>query len=144
MDSDASFSSTDLDPLYMRPREDYQPPSDTGSGTIHIWTDEEEYLTERRERLDELSTEASASIGGSEMASSDDLFATDLSSLVDDADADDEHRYAGIDENNKMLNDGYSPIVVIVVIAAVVVARICLLYRMLCMCIPKSKQHSFE
>ncbi|KAJ8659506.1 hypothetical protein O0I10_004871 [Lichtheimia ornata] len=91
MDSDASFSSTDLDPLYMRPREDYQPPSDTGSGTIHIWTDEEEYLTERRERLDELSTEASASIGGSEMASSDDLFATDLSSLVDDADADDEH-----------------------------------------------------
>ncbi|CDH52854.1 predicted protein [Lichtheimia corymbifera JMRC:FSU:9682] len=74
----------------MRPRDDYQPPSDASSNTIHIFTDEEEYLTERRERLDELSTEATASIGGSEMASSDDRFASDLSSLIDDADADDE------------------------------------------------------
>lgn len=97
MDSDASFSSTDLDPLYKRPRDDSQPPSDASSDTIHILTDEEEYLTERRERLDELSTEATASIGGSEMASSDDRFDSDLSSLIDDADADDEDRYAGFD-----------------------------------------------
>lgn len=85
VDSDSSYSSTDLDPAFRRPREDYQPPpSDISSDTIHILTDEEEYLNERREMLDDLSTQASASIGGSEMVSSDDRFDSDISSLIVD------------------------------------------------------------
>ncbi|KAI7884110.1 hypothetical protein K492DRAFT_222453 [Lichtheimia hyalospora FSU 10163] len=84
MASDPSFSSTDLDPVYMQPRDDYEPPSDTTSDTIHIMTDEEEFLTERREILDNLSTDASASIGGSELVSSDEPFGSDGSSFIVD------------------------------------------------------------